>query len=158
VVIGLKAQKSKAVKKTKPVLGYSDISTVKLDFDNKPLRTVKYWANRVCRFFKLEGFLILNSSKGSYHVVFNRTVSWIENVHIMDWVALMVEGRGLKNLPLTKYGLMQGIKESSCLRLGSKVSKPSPRIVLRFGSQNGEIKKYLTFRRTVKQIIRRSSQ
>jgi hypothetical protein len=146
-VTGLKAQKSKAIKKTKPVLGYSDISTVKLDFDNTPLKRVKYWAKRVCRFFKLEGFLILNSSRGSYHIVFNRTVSWTKNKHIMDWVALMVEGKRLKNLPLAKYALMQGIKESSCLRIGRKMDKPVPRIVYRFGKEDNEIRNYLRIRR-----------
>lgn len=150
----MKVQKLKAIKKTKPVLGYSDTSTVKLDFDSKSLRTVKYWAFRVCQFFKLEGFLILNSSNGSYHVVFNRTVSWMENMHIVNWVAIMVEGKKLRNLPLTMYALMQGIKESSCLRCGRKKDKPFPRVVFRFGKEDSEIRWYLKYRGTVRKIER----
>jgi hypothetical protein len=34
---------------------------------------------------------------------------------------------------------MQGIKESSCLRVGKKKDKPSPRIVYRFGKQDENI-------------------
>lgn len=145
----------KAIKKTKPTLGYSDISTVKLDFDNKTYRTTKYWAQRINRFFKLNGFLILKSSTNHYHIVFNRTVSWALNVHIMNWASLQVEGKKLGNLPLTNYANMQGIKESSCLRCGRKGEKPFPRIVLRFVKQDREIKNFLKYRRIVKSAVRR---
>ncbi|MGD0029584.1 MAG: hypothetical protein ABSC91_11660 [Candidatus Bathyarchaeia archaeon] len=161
----MKASKPKSMlkhapqgKRVKPTLGYSDVLTVKLDFDDKSLKTVKYWAKRVCKFFKLDGFLILRSSSDSYHVVFNRSVSWSRNVHIMNWAALMIEGRRLKNLPLTKYALMQDIKESSCLRIGKKKvegkkEKPSPRTVFKFGKQNNEIKNYLQFKRNLRRFL-----
>jgi len=129
--------------KAKPILGYSDTSTVKLDFDGKKYRVVKYWAKRICMFFKLQGFRILKSSPNNYHVVFNRSVSWTENLHIMNWAVLMVEGKQLR--PLTRYVVMQAIKESSCLRIGKKKEKPVPRTVFEFGEQSNEIKNYLIF-------------
>ena len=46
---GLK-KKSKA----KPLLGYSDTETVKLDFDDASFRKVKYWAFRTMRRFRLQ--------------------------------------------------------------------------------------------------------
>jgi hypothetical protein len=39
--------------------------------------------------FKLEGFIILKSSENNYHVVFNRRVSWPENMKIVAWVSLL---------------------------------------------------------------------
>jgi len=70
------------------VLGIADKDTVKLDFDDTPFKTVKYWAVRKCSWFKLEGFIILKSSESHYHVVSSLTVSWTENVHIIAWVAV----------------------------------------------------------------------
>jgi len=86
------------------ILGITD-ETVKLDFDDTPLKIVKYCALRTMSWFKLEGFVIFKSSeknypvqldgnivfklsKKSYLVVFNRKVSWRKNVHIMAWVAI----------------------------------------------------------------------
>jgi hypothetical protein len=43
----------------KPVLGYSDRTTVKLDFDGELFRKVKYWAERALKHFRLGGYLIL---------------------------------------------------------------------------------------------------
>lgn len=153
LTVTLNVARGKALKsKAKPIIGYSDVSTVKLDFDGYSPRVVRNWAKRICRFFKLRGFLILKSSLNNYHVVFDRAVSWVMNVHIFCWTALMIEGKQLRNLPLTRYALMQGIKESSCLRVGRKKSKPSPRIVFRFGEQNSEIKKFMDFRRRLAKI------
>ena len=42
----------------KPILGYTDTETVKLDFDDMPFMDVKYWAQRVMRWFKLGGFIV----------------------------------------------------------------------------------------------------
>lgn len=142
-------------KKAKPIVGYSDVSTVKLDFDNKPFRVVRYWAKRICRFFKLKGFVILKSSPDHYHVVFDRSVSWAENVHILCWTALMLEGRQLQFLPATGFAIMQCIKESSCVRVGKKRNKPSPRIVCGFGKRNCEIRNYVNFRKRFTKEVKR---
>jgi len=71
----------------KSTIGYSDTETVKLDLDNMSFRTTKYWALKAMKRFKLGGFIILKSSWNCYHVVFNRTVSWSENMHIVAWVS-----------------------------------------------------------------------
>jgi hypothetical protein len=86
-------------------------------------------------------------------VVFDRSVSWKENVEIMSWVSLMVEGRRLKNCPLTKYALMCGIKTVSCLRIGKKKEKPSPRTVFKSGKQNNEIEHYLEFKKNLRRFL-----
>jgi hypothetical protein len=133
-----------------PILGYSDTSTVKLDFDDVPLKKVKYWARRVCDWFKLGGFIILRSSENHYHVLFDASVDWAGNCHVMGWVA--VESRIQK---LMDYVLMQLIKESSTVRVGAKGKSGSPKIVYRWGSQSNEIKNFLEYRKKFKKINRK---
>jgi hypothetical protein len=120
-----------------------------LDFDNTSFHIVKKWALRTMRFHKLEGLIILKSSKNSYHVVFNRPVLWSENIRIVAWVSLLFRSEKMKT-----FFIMQCIKESSTLRVSTKGEKPSPRIVFRFGKQDKQIKEFLLSRREIKRIIR----
>jgi hypothetical protein len=55
----------------------------------------------------------------------------------------LVEGKQLK--PLTRYVIMQAIKESSSLRIRKKKRKPVPRTVFKFGKQSNEIENYRDF-------------
>jgi hypothetical protein len=130
------------------ILGITDQETVKLDFDKTPFKTVKYWAMRTMRWFKLKGFIILKSSKDSYHVVFDRKVSWRKNMHIVAWVCLLSQHKAL-----TKWFLMQCIKEGSTLRVSAKKEKLEPRVVFRYGSQTNQIAEFLAYRKIVKSII-----
>jgi len=135
------------------ILGYTDTETVMLDFDNTPFKDVMYWCNRAMKWFKLEGFIILRSSENNYHAVFNRKLSWSENMRIVAWVSL------LSNNPmLQKYHLMQCIKEGSTLRVSPKNDKPSPRIVYKYGSLDGQVKEFLSYRKQVKNIMRKMSR
>lgn len=142
-VCGLKEQSN-----PKTLFGITDTETVKLDFDDTPLDDVNYWAKRVYHWFKLDGFLILKSNESSYHVVFDLPVSWELNVHIMNWVAVECQ---LKKL--SDYVLMQGIKESSTLRVGNKGGKKPPKIKFRFGKQCKQVKKFLEKRKEI-QILK----
>jgi len=132
------------------VLGVTDTETVKLDFDQTPFRTVKYYAMETMKWHKLKGFIILKSSKNSYHVVFDKKVSWKDNVRIMAWVCLIS-----KHQALTKWFLLQCVKKESTLRVSPKYNKPEPRIVYRYGSQDGMIAEFLAYRKVVKSIIRK---
>ncbi|MEM3700697.1 MAG: hypothetical protein QXL57_07530 [Candidatus Bathyarchaeia archaeon] len=147
-------KKSKAENNNLPfIMGITDKNTVKLDFDKTKFRTVKYWAMRTMRWFKLKGFIILKSSKNSYHVVFDKKVSWEKNVKIMAWVSLLSQNKNLQ-----KWFTMQAIKEGSTLRVSAKKDKPEPRIVFRYGSQENQIAEFLAYRKIVKGIIRRLEQ
>jgi hypothetical protein len=126
------------------------METVKLDFDMTPFRTVRYWAFRTMKWFKLKGFIILKSSDKCYHVVFDKKVSWKDNVKIMAWVSLLSQHKAL-----TKWFLMQAIKEGSTLRVSEKKGKPQPRIVYRYGSQQNQIAEFLAYRKIVKSIVRK---
>lgn len=127
----------------KPTIGYTDTSTEKLDLDNVSYKKAKHIAKRVCDWFKLEGFLILKSSKNSYHVVFNKSVTWKRNVEILSWACYISEF----NLNLMRYLVMQCIKGESTLRVGFKRRKRPPKIVYRYGKQGNEIRNYLQYRK-----------
>jgi hypothetical protein len=130
------------------ILGYTDTETVKLDFDNKPFGYVKNWALRTLKQFRLKGFLIMKSSENHYHVVFDRPVSWSRNVAIVAWVCLVTKHRRL-----TEWLVMQLIKQASTLRISPKKEKPVPKIVYRYGTQNGQAKDFLRYRKLVRTMF-----
>lgn len=154
-------QKSRASKKLRGIVGYSDTSTVMLDFDNMTFKTAKYWAFRILRLFRsrrtdkwtpehkidLQGFLVLKSSKRHYHIVCNKSVSWLENLNVIAWACLLTH-----KTELMKYLVMQILKSSSTLRIGKQGDKPAPRIVFRFGKQDNEIRNYLKWRRESRNV------
>ena len=140
--------------------------TVRLDCDDMNFPEVLLWCYRALFFFKLEGFLILQSSmknyvvkqkrrifyrfqKGSYLVIFNKPVDWSFNVHVMNWLALE---SGNENLQ--RYVRMQCIKESSTVRISKKGKKPIPKIVFRYGLQDKQIKKFLETRKLILKFLR----
>ena len=87
----------------------------------------------------------------NYLVAFDRPVSWIKNVHIINWIALESGSVDLK-----QWVLMQCIKESSTLRFSPKIDKPIPKIVYRYGSQNNQIKELLETRKIILNIVKNS--
>ena len=128
-----------------PMFGCTDTDMVALDFDDTSFKTVKYWAQRAMNWHNLEGFIILKSSEGCYHVVFNRSVDWTENMRVVAWVAELSGNEGLR-----KWHRMQCIKIGSTLRISSKGEKPPPRIVYREGDQDEQIREFLKFRNLIK--------
>ena len=129
------------------VFGYSDDETVMLDMDNTDLKTVEKWANMVLKWHDLRGYLILESSTGSFHIVFNRKVDWSENMRIVAWVALLSGNEGLQ-----RWHRMQCIKMKSTLRISNKVEKKPPQILKKSGKQKNRIKKFREFRKEIKKI------
>ena len=133
------------------ILGLTDTETVKLDCDESSFQSVKCLAEKTLKKFNLGGYLILKSSKNNYHVVFNREVSWSENVSIMSWVVLTN-----KKPKLLKWFLLQCIRKASTLRVGSKRDKAPPRIVFRSGCLAKQIEVFLCFRSQIKRFMSRS--
>jgi len=157
-------------------LGNWDRNICQCDFDDTPFEHVKYWASRALVWFKkigidLKGFIIFESSQKehhpvevdgkvvarltepSYHLVFDGAVSWAENLHVINWIALESQNENVQ-----RYAMMQAIKETSTIRQGPKGDKPSPRIVYRFGSQEGMIQRFLEHRRFIKQTLKRNEK
>ena len=52
----------------KPTLGFTDAETMMLDFDKTKFKNVKFWSLKTLKWFKLGGFLVLESTLDSYHV------------------------------------------------------------------------------------------
>ncbi len=125
----------------------SHTETVKLDFDETSFSSVRYWASRTMKWFKLRGFVILRSSEDHYHIMFDRRVSWEQNMRIVAWVALLSHNKGL-----AKWFLMQCIKGCSTLRVSFKHEKPPPRIVHRQGKQDQNVKDFLIYRRIIRKM------
>ncbi len=123
------------------IVGYTDRETVKLDLDSMKLSEVKKWAKLACEVYGLSGYLILESSKDSYHVLFDDTVSWRRNVSIMAGLALIT-----KHTPYVTWALLQCRKGCSTLRISPKGEKKSPKIVHQGGKQSNEITNYVYFR------------
>jgi len=130
------------------ILGVSDDETVMLDMDDTNFQTVRYWANRAMNWHNLGGYIILRSSPGCYHVVFDRRVTWAENMRVVAWVAQLSGNEGLQ-----RWHRMQCIKMASTLRVSPKGEKPSPRIVRRDGTQEGMIHEFLENRNEAKTVI-----
>ena len=95
------------------ILGFTDDETVMLDLDNMSFKKVKQLAQRASEFWNLGGFLVLKSSEGSYHVVFDRPVSWRENMQVVAWAVIDSGSEDLK-----RWLVMQCRKGSSTLRVG----------------------------------------
>ena len=135
----------------KYILGYTSDETVMLDFDDMKLKDVLYWSRRALGRFGLGGFLVLESSPGSYHVVFDRGVDWSMNMRVVAWVALLS-----KKVKLRRWFLMQCIKQKSTLRISKKFEiscvKSFPRIVHKEGLQDREIASFLRYRDAILNI------
>ena len=140
----------KRISYPKFIIGFTDTETVMLDLDHMPFEKVKYWTRKALRFFKLQGLLILESSENCYHVIFDKIVSWSENLSIIGRIVLIAHHRLLR-----KWHLVQCIKQSMTVRVSPKGDKPSPRIVYREGNQDGQIKDFLLYRRMIKRILRK---
>ena len=134
--------------RSSPAFGCTDTEMVSLDFDETTFKTVRYWARRALNWHKLGGFIILKSSECCYHVVFNRTVDWTENMKIAAWVAELSGNFGLQ-----KWHRMQCIKVGSTLRISCKGEKLPPRVVYREGKQDEQIVEFEKFRKMIKKSI-----
>lgn len=136
-----------------PIVGLTFKNIVMVDLDGMPLEKVKELADKVLGKFKLGGYVILESSEGNYHVVFNKPMQWSKVMKILGWIAIMSN-----NPNVWKWVCMQLIKQAETLRVSPKPSsksfKPPPKIVYKFGKQNLGVRIYLETRREILRIIR----
>jgi len=130
------------------ILGDFHTDIVKVELDNKNLRFAKRIGRILNKRYDLDGFIIFRSSTTThkienadysktvfryrthgYHIVFNREVSEKENHSIIAWLCMY-----LKDENLTKWFLMQCIKQTITLRTGFKRKKKPPTIIYREGN------------------------
>jgi hypothetical protein len=139
-----------------PTIGYGNAETVMLDLDDTTFRTAKYWGRRTCKFHRLGGFILLKSSPGHYHVVFDRRVTWEENMSIVAGVVINSRHASF-NEGLQSWFNLQVRKGKPTLRISRKEEKPKPRVVHHEGNQDGQIAEYLSFRRGYHRNVERKA-
>lgn len=125
------------------VIGYTSRITPMVDIDSQSLKKVKWVSMLAMKHFKLEGFIILNSSKYNYHVVFNKPLKFEDCLRVAGWIGIM-----LNNPHIWKWVSMQAIKQSMTLRispkkLSKKKVKKRPEVAFEYGRKDKCISKYL---------------
>ena len=140
----------KTTKKGKPinyVVGFTTSHGLLLDLDGIPLTKVKALAKYYCARFKLQGYLIARSSQNNYHVIFNRYLSWPTTLEYLFKVVWNFHYHNHGSMPhLTNWAILQAIKHSQTLRIGSKDNKKPPKTVFIQGKTQSLIRDYLHFR------------
>lgn len=128
------------------IVGYTSDHTAMLDLDGLSGNEVKELVDKLLARFKLRGYLILKSSLDGWHVVFDKRLSW-KNVLRVIFAVPPCRRRWHGHL---SWAELQAIKGFATLRIGNKSHKRSPRMVDAYGSQDGQIAKYLLCRKQVK--------
>lgn len=137
-----------------PIIGLTHRNIVMVDLDGMPLERVKEIADLALKRFKLGGYVILESSPGNYHLVFNRPFRyWSKVYRIMAWIAVISD-----NPNVWKWVCMQLIKEAETLRVSPKLTnpegfKPVPTVVCRVGRQDLGVRVYFAAREKILKII-----
>ena len=110
-----------------------------LDLDNMKFKKAKWLAQKLCREYKLEGYLLIKSSDKNYHVVFNRYLSWrtITKIIFRQYEAL-------------RWAVFQMQSGYLTLRISMKNGENKPKILLKVGKQDKLIKDYLEVYETFK--------
>jgi hypothetical protein len=134
------------------VVGFTSDRVVMIDLD----RMNEHTAVRICRYivkrWKLDGYILLRSSRGNYQAVFDGYANWKKVIRVLFSLCYYVSWKGGKfkiREFFVRWAIMQAIKGSCTLRISKKGKKAPPRIVARVGTQNRGIREYLEVRRSL---------
>lgn len=124
------------MKQNNMLIGFVTKKGVMLDLDYVSERKVKGLAHILCEKFKLEGYLIIQSStKNYYHVIFNRYTTWRETLQVIFSVLLG---------DTILWGIHQARKGWLTLRVSEK-NGYKPKIIFIKGKTDKLITEYLEF-------------
>lgn len=113
-------------------VGFVTVRGVLLDLDNMTFKKPKWIAKTLAEEYKLEGYLLIESSPRSYHVVFNKYLSWRKITEIL-----------FRMHECVRYSVMQMYNGHLTLRISRKNGKNKPKILLQVGKTDKLIKDYL---------------
>ena len=132
--------------KRKPIIGFTTSRGLILDLDSTTLKEAKWIADKYCRRFKLQGYLIMRSSTFNYHVIFNRPLRWPSVIEMLFKIAWYYHyhKHGVKPR-LMNWAILQAIKHSCTLRIGPKGRKKPPKAAFQYGKNDKLIRDYLQF-------------
>ena len=113
-------------------IGFNTDRGLMLDLDNMKYKKAKWTAESLLKDYKLEGFLLIRSSKKNYHVVFNRYLSWRTLTKILFSLHECL-----------RWAVFQMKEGQLTLRISKKNGKDKPKIVHQLGKIDKLIKDYL---------------
>jgi hypothetical protein len=113
-------------------IGFNTDRGVILDLDNMKFKKALWIANTLMERYKLEGFLLIRSSRKNYHVVFNRYLSWKTITKIL-----------FSQYECIRYAVFQMKEGMLTLRVSTKNGKDRPKILLTVGKTDKLIAEYL---------------
>lgn len=120
-------------------LGYTSGCTAMLDLDNITKSQARRHAQKLMSRFNLKGYLLLQSSEYSHHVVFDRKLDWRTALRVM-FACPPCRKRYKRHF---SWAEMQAIKGYATLRIGNKDRKHPPKIIEFVGSRRDRIAAYL---------------
>jgi len=137
----------------KAVIGITYENVVMCDCDNMDFEDVKKLAFKTLNKFNLGGFIIMNSSLGNYHIIFNEPQPKNEVFRILGWMGIMS-----KNPNVWKWVCMQLIKDAVTLRIGYKYTsdgkvKNPPELCYSYGELDKAVKDYLETRQMILELL-----
>lgn len=113
-------------------IGFTTEKGVLLDLDNMTRKKAEWTANTLMQKYELEGYLLVQSSSKSYHLIFNKYVSWKTITRIL-----------FDRYECVRYAVMQMQNDHLTLRISRKNGKNKPKILLMEGKTDKLIKDYL---------------
>ena len=113
-------------------VGFTTRRGVCLDLDDVSKTKAEKIANYRLTKHKLEGYLLIESSKNHFHVVFNRYTAWRKSLQIIFSTWKCIE-----------WGVWQAIKGELTLRVSAKKGTNLPKIIKCVGKNDKLIKDYL---------------
>lgn len=133
-------------KKGCPLIGFVSDKGLMLDLDNISRKGVENLAEAYLKRYKLEGYLLIQSSEKNYHLVFNRYLTWKKILGIV-----------FKTTKAISWGIWQAKKEELTLRVSPKNGKKQPKIIKTVGKQDKLIADYLYFYKKIPTLLKELS-
>jgi hypothetical protein len=113
-------------------IGFNTDRGLMLDLDNMKYKKALRIAETLTKEHKLEGFLLIRSSRKNYHVVFNRYLTWRTITKIL-----------FSRYECVRWAVFQMKEGQLTLRISKKNGKDKPKIMRQVGKTDKLIKEYL---------------
>ena len=113
-------------------IGFNTGRGLMLDLDNMKFKKALWIAETLLKRYRLEGFLLIRSSRMNYHVVFNRYLSWRTITKIL-----------FSMYECVRWAVFQMREGQLTLRISMKNGKNKPEILCDVGKTDKLIKDYL---------------
>jgi hypothetical protein len=113
-------------------VAFVTVKGVLLDLDNMTFKKAKWIAETLLKKHRLEGFLLIRSSRRCYHAVFNRYLSWKKITEVLFSMHECI-----------RYAVQQMQNGHLALRISPKNGKNKPKVLIETGKTDKLIKDYL---------------